>query len=782
MLGRRSVNLELTSLDPKLEITIRRARRAQVEMGDNQRNPRVEEHEEHQDAREGNGEQIRAYDVDFTSLRELFAPTAVSSHSCIVLPPTNATHYDLKPHVIQMLPSFYGLDHENPYSHVKKFKNICATTKFQNFSEESVHLRLFPFSLHDRATEWLDSLAPGSITSWEELLKQFYNKFFPMSRVNEARKGISSFTQDEDEKFSECWARFKDLLMKCPPHGYEKWRLVQFFYQGLSQPNRSMIELMNGGAFLNLTGDLAYRALEKIADNSQHWDFTSCRDKSARTPKKWGILESKGETELAQRMDAIVQRLDALSVGKSINAANTFPVESCSICASPMHQAQNCPSMTAFTEMEQVNAFNSFQKPSSGPYSETYNPGWRNHPNFSWKQNQPITNPGGAPHAQNHYPPGFSAPYQNHGRPVPPASSSSYQAPTQAPALSTQSLEETMREFMKMTGQSISDVRQSTMVNTQAITKLEMQMGQLANHLGERDKGKLPSQAVNNPKACNSGNSSNQEHVQAIVTLRSGKRVDNKVMNPEEEQQEKEEQKEKEGDNQKEADAETSTVTPVIKEPPRAFVPKAPYPERLQAPRNGGKLEDILEVFKQVQINIPFLDAIQQIPSYAKFLKDLVTVKRKTNVPKKAFLTEQVSSILQCKLPIKYKDLGCPTITCMIGVSQIERALLDLGASVNLLPYSVYVQLGLGELKPTTMTLQLADRSVKVPRGIVEDVLIKVDKFYFPVDFIVLDTEPIHNLGSQIPVILGRPFLATANALINCRTGVMKISFRNMTV
>jgi hypothetical protein len=546
-----------------------------------------------------------------------------------------------------------------------------------------------------------------------------------------------------------------------------------------------MIELMNGGAFLNLTGDAAYKALEKIADNSQHWDFTSCRDKSARTPKKVGILETKGENELAQRMDAIVQRLDALSVGKSVNAANTFPVECCSICASPMHQAQSCPSMTVYTEMEQVNAFNNFQKPSSGPYSETYNPGWRNHPNFSWKQNQPITNPGRAPHAQNHYPPGFSAPYQNHGRSAPPASSS-YQAPTQAPTSSTPSLEETMREFMKMTGQSISDVRQSTMVNTQAIAKLDMQMGQLANHLGERDKGKLPSQAVNNPKACHSGNSSNQEHVQAIVTLRSGKRVDNKVVNPEEaeeeEQKEEEEEKEEKGDNQKEADAEPSIVTQNLKEPPRAFVPKAPYPERLQAPKNGGRLEDILEVFKQVQINIPFLDAIQQIPSYAKFLKDLVTVKRKTNVPKKAFLTEQVSSILQYKLPIKYKDPGCPTITCMIGVSQIERALLDLGASVNLLPYSVYVQLGLGELKPTTMTLQLADRSVKVPRGIVEDVLIKVDKFYFPVDFIVLDTEPVHNLGSQIPVILGRPFLATANALINCRTGVMKISFGNMTV
>jgi hypothetical protein len=168
MHSRRSLKLELIPLDPDLERNIRRVHRAHIDMEDI---PRNEEQEEFQDARAGNREQRRAYDVDFTtSLRELFTPVVVNSHSCIVLPPTNATHYDLKPHVIQMLPSFYDLDHKNPYSHVKKFKNICATTKFQNFSEESIHLRHFPFSLHDRATEWLDSNAPGSITSWEILL------------------------------------------------------------------------------------------------------------------------------------------------------------------------------------------------------------------------------------------------------------------------------------------------------------------------------------------------------------------------------------------------------------------------------------------------------------------------------------------------------------------------------------------------------------------------------------------------------------------------------------
>jgi hypothetical protein len=95
--------------------------------------------------------------------------------------------------------------------------------------------------------------------------------------------------------------------------------------------------------------------------------------------------------------------------------------------------------------------------------------------------------------------------------------------------------------------------------------------------------------------------------------------------------------------NKEERDVEPSIATPIVKDPPRSFVSKVPYPERLQVPKKGGKFEDILEVFKQVQINIPFLDAIQQIPSYAKFLKDFITVQRKTNAPKKAFLTEQVS-------------------------------------------------------------------------------------------------------------------------------------------
>ncbi|XP_031269937.1 uncharacterized protein LOC116128366 [Pistacia vera] len=188
----------------------------------------------------------------------------------------------------------------------------------------------------------------------------------------------------------------------------------------------------------------------------------------------------------------------------------------------------------------------------------------------------------------------------------------------------------------------------------------------------------------------------------------------------------------------------------------------------------------MIELFKQVQINIPLLDAIKQVPAYAKFLKDLCTQKRrmKSHTSKTVHLPKNISAIISNHLPSKLKDFGAPIISCVIGIVTIDRALLDLGASVNLLPTSIYEQFNLGELKSTEVILQLADRSVKMPRGLIEDVLFKVEELYFPMDFLVLDIEYTSS-GSMPLIILGRPFLATANACINCRSGEMEVSFRN---
>ena len=207
-----------------------------------------------------------------------------------------------------------------------------------------------------------------------------------------------------------------------------------------------------------------------------------------------------------------------------------------------------------------------------------------------------------------------------------------------------------------------------------------------------------------------------------------------------------------------------------------------PFPQSLKAKKKTINQAEMLEVPRQVKVNIPLLDMIKKVPTYVKFLKDLCTMKRGLNVNKKAFLTEQVSSIIQCKTPVKYKDPGCPTISVNIRGTCVEKALLNLRASVNLLPYSMYKQLGLGELKPTSITLSLADRSIKIPKGTVEDVLIQVDKFYYPVDFVVLDTERAATGANYVPIILGRPFLATSNAIINFQNDVMQLTFGNMTL
>ena len=206
-----------------------------------------------------------------------------------------------------------------------------------------------------------------------------------------------------------------------------------------------------------------------------------------------------------------------------------------------------------------------------------------------------------------------------------------------------------------------------------------------------------------------------------------------------------------------------------------------PFPQASHGKKGTNNASEIFEVLRQVKANIPLLNMIKQVPTYAKFLKDLCTVMRGLNVNKKAFLIEQVST-MQCKSPLKHKDLGCPTISVSIEGTCVEKALLDLGASVNLLPYSVYKQLRLGELKPTSITLSLADRSVKIPRGMIKDVLVQVDKFYYLVDFVVLDTDPIFKGTNYVPIILRIPFLATSNVIINCRNGVMQLTFGNMTL
>ncbi|XP_022842012.1 uncharacterized protein LOC111365708 [Olea europaea var. sylvestris] len=161
------------------------------------------------------------------------------------------------------------------------------------------------------------------------------------------------------------------------------------------------------------------------------------------------------------------------------------------------------------------------------------------------------------------------------------------------------------------------------------------------------------------------------------------------------------------------------------------------------------------------------------MPSYVKFMKDILSNKRRLEEYETVALTKECSAILKKKMPPNLKDPGRFTLPCSIRNSMFERALFDLGASINLMSLSIFRKVGLGDVRPTIVSLQLADHSIKHPRGIIEDVLVKVDKFILPTDFLILDMEE----DRKIPIILGRPFLATGRVLIDVQRRELRLRY-----
>ncbi|KAL5762934.1 hypothetical protein ACOSP7_019198 [Xanthoceras sorbifolium] len=557
------------------------------------------------------------------SLKDYLHPTRTATPSCIMFP-ANIPQLDFKPGMIQLLPTFHGLDSENPYLHIREFEEVVATFHSQPNVLDSIRLKFFPFSLKDKAKSWLYSLRPRSIGTWAEMTEAFFNKYFPHHKTNNLKRQISTFSQKDSETLYQAWERFKELLNMCPHHGYENWRIVSYFYEGLTPRERQFIEMMCNGDFLLKDPDEAIDYLNDLAEKAHTWTGPSIADSTNRS-KAGGIYYLREEDNLKSQVEVLSRKLQALETKDSKIPQTVARVESqdnCFVCGGVDHLAQ--------------------------------------------------------------------------------------------------------------------------------------------------ERGKIPSQPHPNPMGQHMAETSkNAENVKEVnaVTTRSGKVLDEPTLpSP--------------PVNKSSTNPDDALLEEKKKKPPI----HVPFPQALQTGKLPGNHGEILEHLQQVKVNLPLLHMIKQVPAYAKVIKDLCTMKKKHNVKKTAFLTEQVSAVIEQKTPPKYKDPGCPTISCHIGTHEFGHALLDLGASVNLMPYSVYLRLGLGEIKPTSVVLQLADRSVRKPRGVVEDVLLQIDKFYYPVDFIVLDTQSMVDMESKIPLILGRPFLATANALINCRNGLMKLTFGNMTL
>ncbi|XP_052626783.1 uncharacterized protein LOC111908972 [Lactuca sativa] len=205
------------------------------------------------------------------------------------------------------------------------------------------------------------------------------------------------------------------------------------------------------------------------------------------------------------------------------------------------------------------------------------------------------------------------------------------------------------------------------------------------------------------------------------------------------------------------------------------------FPSWLAPSKKQEEEKEFLKTFRKVQIKIPLLDAIKQIPCYAKFLKDLCTNKRKFKANEKIQVNSNVFVVIQKKLPPKSKDPGIFAIPCTISDLHVESAMLDLGDSINVMPYSVFESLNIGPLEETGVIIQLAYKSSVSQRGVLEDALVQVNKLVFPTHFYVIDIEE-KNPSKSSMILLVKPFMNTAHTIIDVHKGKITMEFNGETI
>ncbi|XP_034217638.1 uncharacterized protein LOC117629223 isoform X2 [Prunus dulcis] len=220
------------------------------------------------------------------SLRDFIVPQAIVQPSCIIHSENTLANFELKSDMIHLLPKFFGNHEDDPHMHIKEFFEVCSIMKIGVMNDEEIRMRLFPFSLKDRAKAWFYSLPPNSITTWATLASRFLQKFFPAQRTRKIRKEIVEIQQLDGEPFHEYWERYKKLLNSCPDHNIPEWHLMHTFYEGLLDLDRMIVDATSGGSLMNKTVEQARETFENVSNNSLH---KYCGDSKRKIKKE--ILE-----------------------------------------------------------------------------------------------------------------------------------------------------------------------------------------------------------------------------------------------------------------------------------------------------------------------------------------------------------------------------------------------------------------------------------------------------------------------------------------------------------
>nr|GEW19365.1 reverse transcriptase domain-containing protein [Tanacetum cinerariifolium] len=594
--------------------------------------------------------------------------------------------------------------------------------------------------------------------------------FFPPSKTTNLRNEISRFQQRFDESFYEAWDRFNDLLRACPHHGFSELHQLDTFYNALNVNDQDSLNSAAGGNFL----DKMPRECLKIIDSKSK--VRQSRGKAVVAKVSTSSSTPAVSLKVAELKDMVRALLLDKKNQSSAPASSSTPapvkaVEPNYVTYGGAHSYQNCPATSENVYRDNIQEY------VSQAAVANYNQG-----NTGFRQkmvaNQ-IRPPGFPPHQnnQNNFNRGnnfsqnlgdnFNKSNFNQGgnfnqsqlhRPhvnQPPA----YQAP-------------------------IPQIQNVSNTNFESYIKAN---DPILRNMQSQCQRTLPSNTITNPKEVLKG-----------ITTRSGvayqgptNSTPSKVVKQGTEMTKDQVQT---PSSQSTAPVQPPVIQPEtqnpISEPVVALVSapmpnvksSIPYPLRRDNERRrdqaNDQIEKFYEIFKDMSFKISFTDALILMPKFASTLKALIRNKKKLSEMARTPMNEHCLAIILNKLPRKLGDPEKFLIPCEFPGMDECLALADLGASINLMPLSVWEALLLSEHTPTCMTLELTDRSVSKPIGIAKDVSFKVVVFHFPADFVVVDFEP----DPRVPIILGRCFLKTSRALIDVHKGELTLRIRNESI
>ncbi|GKB85119.1 reverse transcriptase domain-containing protein [Tanacetum coccineum] len=664
---------------------------------------------------------IVTMDDNRTMAQLLEAPTE-GYEDAIVVPEINANNFEIKHGLLNLVQNkqFFGHDKEDPHAHIRYFNKITSTMKFPNVPSTSVKLMLFPFSLEGAARIWLDKEPPQSILTWDD-------------------------------------------LVACPHHGFSELHQLDTFYNALNTNDQDSLNSAAGGNFL----DKMPRECLKIIESKSK--VRNSRSKPV-VAKVSASTSTSGISPDVSELKDMVKALLLDKKNQSQAPASVKAVEESCVTCGGAHSYQSCPATDGNDYHDNIQAY-----VSHAAAANFYQGNTSARPPMVANQIRPPS-----------FPPIQGPIYQPQVN-QPPA----YQAPVyQAPAPQTQGMSKTDFDSYVKANDAVMRNVQNQGQNMQAqlnnlATSNQRLEGMLSNFIKMNTactsgSGTLPGNTITNPKEDLKGITTHSGVAYQGPAIPSTLSSPPKAMNRDTEVTKDKMLPTNNGITedvqplvisvQSQNPTSEPTVDPVSVPMPnqRTLIP---FPSRRNDERRHEKandqIEKFFEIFRDLSFEISFTDALTLIPKFASTLKTLIGNKEKLSEMARTPLNENCSAVILNKLPKKLGDPARFLIPCEFSGINTCNALADLGASINLMPYSVWKNLSPPELTPTSMTLELAVRSITKPISIAKDVRLMVGKFQFPADFVVIDFEP----DPRVPLILGRSFLKTSHALIDVYKG-----------